>query len=62
MLNLLVKTKVLMFFVSFFHVIGMISNFNLRTAKHLVQASCTELTLTGRGGLGVKNSEDLPTS
>ena len=40
------KTKSLMFFVSFFfHVICKMSNFNMRTAKHLAQASCTELTL-----------------
>ena len=30
---------------NFFHVICKISNFNMWTAKHLVQASCTELTL-----------------
>ena len=30
----------------FFHVICKISNFNLRTAKHLAHTSCTELTLT----------------
>ena len=29
----------------FFHVISKISNFNMRTAKHLAKASCTELTL-----------------
>ena len=43
MLNLLVegkqKTKDLMFFVSFFHVIYMISNFNMWTTKHLAQTS-----------------------
>ena len=39
------KTKGLMLFVLFFHVISKISNFNMWTAKHLVQASCTELTL-----------------
>ena len=40
------KTKSLMFFVSFFfHVICKISNFNMWTSKHLAQASCTELTL-----------------
>ena len=38
------KTKGLMFFVSFFHVICKIS-FNMWIAKHLAQASCTELTL-----------------
>ena len=36
------KTKGLMFFV---HAICKIPNFNLWTAKHLAQASCTELTL-----------------
>ena len=40
------KTTGLMFFVSFFHVICKISNFNMWTAKHLMQASCTELTLS----------------
>ena len=40
------KTKGLMFFVSFFHVICKISNFNMWTAKRLAQASCTDLTLT----------------
>ena len=39
------KTNGLMFFVSFFHVICKISNFNMWAAKHLAQASCTELTL-----------------
>ena len=38
------KTKNLMFHL--FHVIGKISNFDMWTAKHLAQASCTELTLT----------------
>ena len=38
--------SILMFFVLFFHVVCKISNFNMWTAKHLVQASCTELTLT----------------
>ena len=41
------KTKGLMFFnYFFFHVICKISNFDMQTAKHLAQASCTELTLT----------------
>ena len=40
------KTKSLVFFVSFFHVICKISNFNMSTAKHLAQASFTELTLS----------------
>ena len=41
------KTKALRFFVSiFFHVNCKISNSNMRTEKHLAQASCTELTLT----------------
>ena len=39
------KTKSLMLFVSFFHVIFKISNFNMWTQKHLAQASCAELTL-----------------
>ena len=39
------KTKGLMFFDSFLHVICKTSNFNIWTAKHLAQASCTELTL-----------------
>ena len=39
------KTKSLMFFVHFFHVICKISNSNKGTAKHLEQASCTDLTL-----------------
>ena len=33
----------MLFFVS--HVVCKISNFNMWTAKHLAQASCTELTL-----------------
>ena len=36
---------ILMFFVLSFHVVWKISNFSMWTAKHLVQASCTELTL-----------------
>ena len=39
------KTKSLMFFASFFHVICKISNFDMWTTKHLVQASFNELTL-----------------
>ena len=39
------KTKGLMFFVWFFHVICKVSNFNIWTTKHLAQASFTELTL-----------------
>ena len=31
---------------NFCHVICKISNFNMRTAKHLAQASCTDLTLS----------------
>ena len=38
------KTKGLMVFISFFHVI---SNFDKWTTKHLAQASCIELTLQG---------------
>ena len=46
MLDLLMKNwKLIFLFVSFFHVICNISNFDLWTTKHLVQASCTELTL-----------------
>ena len=37
--------SILMFFVLLFHVVCKISNLNMWTAKHLVQASCTELTL-----------------
>ena len=43
MLDLLMKNWKLLF--HFFHVICKISNFNIWTAKHLTQASCTELTL-----------------
>ena len=39
------RSSILMFFVLFFHVVCKISNFDMWTAKHLVQASCTELTL-----------------
>ena len=48
MLDLLVKNwklKVWCSLFHFFHVICKISNFNMWTAKHLAQASCTELTL-----------------
>ena len=45
MLNLLVKNWKVGVFVSFFHVICKISNFNTWTAKHLAQASWNELTL-----------------
>ena len=48
MINLLVKNWKLRVWCSlfhFFHVICKISNFNMWTTKHLVQASCTELTL-----------------
>ena len=34
------------FFIFFFYVVCKISNFNMWTAKHLVHASCTELTLS----------------
>ena len=37
--------SILMFFVLFFHGVFKISNFNKWTAKHLVKASSTELTL-----------------
>ena len=39
------KSKGLISLFHFFHVICKISNFNMWTAKHLAQASCTELTL-----------------
>jgi hypothetical protein len=48
MLELLVKNwklRVWCFWFHFFHVICKTSYFNMWTAKHLVQASCTELTL-----------------
>jgi len=40
------KLRVWCYFFHFFHVICKISNFNMWTAKHLAQVSCTELTLT----------------
>ena len=42
------KTKGLMFFSHFFHVICKISNLNMWTTKHLAQASFTDLTLQPR--------------
>ena len=39
------KSSILMLLVLFFHVVCKISNFDMWTAKHLAQASCTELTL-----------------
>ena len=39
------RSCILMFHCFVFHVVCKISNFNMWTAKHLVQASCTELTL-----------------
>ena len=39
------KTKSLVFFVSFFSCDLRISNFDTWSTKHLAQASCTELTL-----------------
>ena len=36
--------KGLILFVSFFHMICKITNFDIWTAKHLAEASCTELT------------------
>ena len=53
------KTKSLMFLVSFFHVFCKISNFNMWTAKYLAQASCTELTLLFFQGKEVPNSVQL---
>ena len=55
------RSSILMFFVLFFHVVCKISNFNKWTAKHLTQASCTELTLLKLGwakhiwGLGAES-------
>ena len=40
------KLRVWCFLSHLFHVICKISNFNMWTAKHLMQASCTELTLS----------------
>ena len=37
--------SLLMLFVLFFHVVCKISSFNIWTAKHLAQVSCTELSL-----------------
>ena len=45
------KNKSLVFFVSFFHVICKISNFDMWTAKHLAQASYTELTSLDKGAV-----------
>ena len=42
------KSSILMSFVMFFHVVCKISNFNIWTAKHLAQASFSELTLLQR--------------
>ena len=47
------KSSILICFVLFFHVICKISSFNMWTAKHLGQASCTELTLKKHGRLFV---------
>ena len=51
------KTKGLMLFVSFFHVICKISNSNMWTARHLVQASCTELTLSIKRKTKIKQGQ-----
>ena len=40
----------------FFHMICKISRFNMRTAKHLAQASCTELTLTRKFSDSIKRT------
>ena len=45
------RFSILMFFVLFFRVVCKTSNFNKWTAKHLAQASCTELTLRATLGL-----------
>ena len=39
------KLRVWCSLLHFFHVIGKVSNLNMWTAKYLVQASCTKLTL-----------------
>ena len=39
------KIRVLCSLLHFFHMICKISNFDTKTAKHIVKASCTELTL-----------------
>ena len=52
MLSLLVKKWKLRIYY-FFHAICKISNFNMWTAKNLVQASCTELTLPGKDARAV---------
>ena len=43
--RLITKGLMFFFFLIFFHLIYKISNFDMWTAKHLAQASCTELTL-----------------
>ena len=40
------KSSILICYVLIFPMVCKISNFNMWTARHLVQASCTELTLT----------------
>ena len=39
------KSSISIIFVLFFHVVCKISSYNVWTAKHLAQVSCTELTL-----------------
>ena len=39
------RSSILMFFVLFFHVASKISNFIMWNAKHLMQDSCSDLTL-----------------
>ena len=41
-----INKSILMFSLLIFHVVCKISNFDMWTAKHLAQASCTELTLS----------------
>ena len=49
------KSSILMLFVLFFHVVCKISNFYKWTAKHLAQASCTELTLSSVRFFNIEN-------
>ena len=49
-----------MFFVSFFYVVCKTSNFNMWTAKHWAQASCTELTLISQHDVLTNHIELTP--
>ena len=54
------KSSILMLFVLCFHVVCKISNIGMWTAKHLMQASCTELTL--KSSFWILKSKYLRTS